>query len=171
MRAAGTGWRFAKGKQHMDGHRALIYSRVRKNKLDPADTDFSRAERNQQVLNAVAGEADRLRDAAQAAVHRRRPARAARDRHLDAGVPLARLVEVPLERRTTLHCRLGRRGERRRLHPSARGEPRVISGIQGRLGAAAAPPPACPGSGAFGPGCSDREPKDARASVSPLRAR
>ena len=49
------GWRFPKGKQHMDGHRALIYSRVRKNKLDPSDTDFSRAERNQQVLQAVAG--------------------------------------------------------------------------------------------------------------------
>ena len=49
------GWRFAKGKQHMDGHRALIYSRVRKNALDPSDTDFARAERNQQVLNAVAG--------------------------------------------------------------------------------------------------------------------
>ena len=48
------GWRFAKGKQHMDGRRALIYSRVRKNKLNPADTDFSRAEHNQQVLNAVA---------------------------------------------------------------------------------------------------------------------
>ncbi len=39
----------------MDGHRALIYSRVRKNALDPSDTDFARAERNQQVLNAVAG--------------------------------------------------------------------------------------------------------------------
>jgi LCP family protein required for cell wall assembly len=49
------GWRFAKGKQHMDGHRALIYARVRKNKLNPADTDFSRAEHNQQVLQAVAG--------------------------------------------------------------------------------------------------------------------
>ena len=49
------GWRFAKGKQHMDGHRALIYSRVRKNTLNPADTDFSRAEHNQQVLQAVAG--------------------------------------------------------------------------------------------------------------------
>ena len=48
------GWRFAKGKQHMDGHRALIYSRVRKNTLDPSDTDFARAERNQQVLQAVA---------------------------------------------------------------------------------------------------------------------
>ena len=53
--ASWPGWRFAKGKQHMDGHRALIYSRVRKNALNPADTDFSRAEHNQQVLQAVAG--------------------------------------------------------------------------------------------------------------------
>jgi LCP family protein required for cell wall assembly len=49
------GWRFAKGNQHMDGKRALIYSRVRKNELNPADTDFSRAEHQQEVLQAVAG--------------------------------------------------------------------------------------------------------------------
>ena len=48
------GWRFRKGKQHMDGRRALIYSRVRKNALDPSETDFERAERNQQVLDALA---------------------------------------------------------------------------------------------------------------------
>jgi LCP family protein required for cell wall assembly len=49
------GWRFAKGTQHMDGRRALIYSRVRKNALDPAETDITRGERNQQVLQAVMG--------------------------------------------------------------------------------------------------------------------
>src|SRR4029079_12750450 len=49
------GWRVARGRQRMAAHRARIYSRVRKNALDPSDTDFSRAERNQQVLNAVAG--------------------------------------------------------------------------------------------------------------------
>ena len=48
------GWRFRKGKQHMDGRRALIYSRVRKNALDPSETDFERAARNQQVLDALA---------------------------------------------------------------------------------------------------------------------
>jgi LCP family protein required for cell wall assembly len=47
------GWRFNKGKQHLDGRRALIYSRVRKNLLNPADTDISRGERNQQVLQAL----------------------------------------------------------------------------------------------------------------------
>jgi LCP family protein required for cell wall assembly len=49
------GWRFHKGNQHMNGKRALIYSRVRKNELDPSETDFERAERNQQVLDAIAG--------------------------------------------------------------------------------------------------------------------
>ena len=47
------GWRFAKGKQHLNGQRALIYSRVRKNALDPAESDITRGERNQQVLQAL----------------------------------------------------------------------------------------------------------------------
>jgi len=37
----------------MDGRRALIYSRVRKNSLNPADTDISRTERQQDVLTAL----------------------------------------------------------------------------------------------------------------------
>ena len=47
------GWRFRKGPQHMSGKRALIYSRVRKNLLNPADTDISRTERQQDVLRAM----------------------------------------------------------------------------------------------------------------------
>jgi LCP family protein required for cell wall assembly len=47
------GWRFAKGTHHMDGRRALIYARIRKNALDPAESDITRGERNQQVLQAV----------------------------------------------------------------------------------------------------------------------
>ena len=35
---SGTGWRFAKGTQHMNGERALIYSRIRENQLDPRET-------------------------------------------------------------------------------------------------------------------------------------
>ena len=42
------GWRFHKGTQHMDGHRALIYSRIRENRLNPADTDISRGQRQQE---------------------------------------------------------------------------------------------------------------------------
>ncbi len=51
------GWRFAKGKQHMDGRRALVYSRIRENRLDPSETDLDRARRQQQVVQATA---DRL---------------------------------------------------------------------------------------------------------------
>ena len=47
------GWRFHKGVQHMDGHRALIYSRIRENQLNPADTDISRGEHQQQVMQAT----------------------------------------------------------------------------------------------------------------------
>ena len=50
------GWRFAKGSQHMNGERALIYSRIRENQLNPAETDFTRSARQQAVLNAVTSE-------------------------------------------------------------------------------------------------------------------
>jgi LCP family protein required for cell wall assembly len=48
------GWRFRKGTQHMSGQRALIYSRIRENMLDPAETDVTRGARQQDVMNAVA---------------------------------------------------------------------------------------------------------------------
>jgi len=47
------GWRFSKGMQHMDGQRALVYSRIRTNQLDPSDTDISRGGRQQAVADAV----------------------------------------------------------------------------------------------------------------------
>jgi len=47
------GWRFAKGNQHMDGRRALAYSRIRVNELDPSETDVQRTERQQAVADAV----------------------------------------------------------------------------------------------------------------------
>jgi LCP family protein required for cell wall assembly len=47
------GWRFAKGWQHMNGRRALIYSRIRENQLDPRDTDITRGGRQQAVLRAA----------------------------------------------------------------------------------------------------------------------
>ena len=37
----------------MSGQRALIYSRVRKNALNPAESDITRGERNQAVLQAL----------------------------------------------------------------------------------------------------------------------
>jgi LCP family protein required for cell wall assembly len=50
------GWRFAKGTQRMDGRRALVYSRIRTNRLDPSDTDVSRGGRQQAVAEAVGDE-------------------------------------------------------------------------------------------------------------------
>jgi LCP family protein required for cell wall assembly len=47
------GWRFEKGRQHMDGRRALVYSRIRTNQLDPSDTDITRGSRQQLVADAV----------------------------------------------------------------------------------------------------------------------
>ena len=49
------GWRFEKGAQHMNGQRALVYSRIRENRLDPAETDLDRSRRQQQVIQATAG--------------------------------------------------------------------------------------------------------------------
>lgn len=50
------GWRFEAGEQEMDGRRALIYSRVRENRLDPADNDLTRGGRQQDVVEAIADE-------------------------------------------------------------------------------------------------------------------
>jgi polyisoprenyl-teichoic acid--peptidoglycan teichoic acid transferase len=47
------GWRFEKGDHELNGRRALIYSRIRENRLDPAENDLSRAERQQDVLQAL----------------------------------------------------------------------------------------------------------------------
>ena len=49
------GWRFEKGKQTMDGRRALIYSRIRENQLDPSENDLTRGERQQAVVEAMTG--------------------------------------------------------------------------------------------------------------------
>ena len=48
------GWRFPKGAQHMNGQRALIYSRIRENMLNPAETDITRGSRQQLVMDALA---------------------------------------------------------------------------------------------------------------------
>jgi polyisoprenyl-teichoic acid--peptidoglycan teichoic acid transferase len=48
------GWRFEKGPQHMNGRRALVYSRIRVNRLDFSETDVARQKRQQQVIQATA---------------------------------------------------------------------------------------------------------------------
>jgi LCP family protein required for cell wall assembly len=48
------GWRFKPGEQELDGQHALVYARVRKNLDNPRDTDISRGQRQQQVVQAIA---------------------------------------------------------------------------------------------------------------------
>jgi LCP family protein required for cell wall assembly len=55
--ASWPGWRFRKGEQTMDGRRALVYSRIRENRLDAGDSDASRAGRQQQVVQAIMSKA------------------------------------------------------------------------------------------------------------------
>ena len=78
--ATWTGWHFEKGTQHMDGRRALAYSRVRENQLDPADNDITRGERQQAVAQAITDKLAGVGYVPPIAVRRRRPPEAARHR-------------------------------------------------------------------------------------------
>ncbi len=51
--ATWTGWHFHKGPTHMTGHQALIFSRIRENRLDPSWTDFARQHDQQLVEQAT----------------------------------------------------------------------------------------------------------------------
>ena len=52
----GPGWSIAAGKHHLDGKNALAYARIRKS---AGESDFTRAERQQQVLIAIRDKAVR----------------------------------------------------------------------------------------------------------------
>jgi LCP family protein required for cell wall assembly len=47
------GWRFAKGKHELSGRQALVYSRIRENRLDPGENDLTRTSRQQSVIQGV----------------------------------------------------------------------------------------------------------------------
>ncbi|HEY6779985.1 MAG TPA: LCP family protein [Thermoleophilaceae bacterium] len=50
------GLTFHKGEQHLDGERALGFSRIRKNNCQPSETDVDRAARQQKVLDGIKGQ-------------------------------------------------------------------------------------------------------------------
>jgi LCP family protein required for cell wall assembly len=141
------GWRFQKGVQHMNGHRALIYSRIRENRLNNADTDSSRGLRQQQVMQAT------LSKLASAGTFFRLPFSGG-----DLLKPLATDLSTPqflqlgwvkFRAGSTLHCRLGGKvyGD-----GFITGDQDNIAVIQMVLGNSAAQPPP-PGSGLYGAGC------------------
>ncbi len=143
------GWRFAKGEQHMDGRRALIYARVRKNLLNPADTDFSRAEHNQQVLQAVAGKLTSFWTLVKMPfIGDDLLAPITTDLSTHAFLSLG-WTKFRSSSGGTLHCRLG--GE-----PSGGdiiGESEENHAVIAMVSGASAPQPPPPGSGPFGAGC------------------
>jgi len=141
------GWRFHKGVQHMDGHRALIYSRIRENRLNPADTDISRGLRQQQVMQAT------LSKLASPGTFFRLPFSGG-----NLMKPLAtdlstwqfiQLAWVKFRAGSTLHCRLGGKDYGDGF---ITGDQENIAVIQMVLGNSAPQPPP-PGSGLYGAGC------------------
>jgi LCP family protein required for cell wall assembly len=141
------GWRFHKGMTHMSGHTALIYSRIRENRLNPADSDISRGVHQQQVMQAT------LSKLASAGTFFRLP--------FEGGSllkPLStdlttnefiQLAWIKFRAATTLHCRLGGRdlGDGY-LQPSENNR-LVMLEVLGQ----SAPQPPNPADGPFGPGC------------------
>jgi LCP family protein required for cell wall assembly len=151
--ATWEGWRFGKGTQEMDGRRALIYSRIRQNRLDPADNDLTRNARQQQVLDGIANEVTsvktwfRLPWVGDDLV---KPLTT----DLSAGQMLQLgWVRFRADDSRALHCRLG--GE-----PTTIGGESVILGGEENVAALSmftgrsAPQPPPPGSGSFGAGCA-----------------
>ncbi len=145
-----NGWRFAAGEQTMSGRRALVYSRIRENRLDPAENDLTRGERQQAVVRAIGDEVTSFSTLV------RMPfladdliAPLATD--LSAG-QFGQLAWVKVRSGSTLRCRLGG------TPTSIGGESFLIGSEENRnvilmfLGVSAPQPPP-PGTGLFGPGC------------------
>jgi polyisoprenyl-teichoic acid--peptidoglycan teichoic acid transferase len=146
------GYRFGKGWQHMDGKRALIYSRIRENQLDPSESDITRGERQQQVMRAV------LRKLLGFSTFLKLPFDGS-DLLEPLTTDLSAWQFVQLGwvmkragQKDALHCRLGGTA-------TSIGGASVIVGTEENLSVVqmvtgrSAPQPPPPGSGPFGPGC------------------
>jgi LCP family protein required for cell wall assembly len=141
------GWRFQKGVHHLNGHQALIYSRIRENRLNAGDTDITRGERQQAVMQAT------LSKLASVSTFFKLPFNGG-----DLLAPIStdlkatqfmQLAWIKFRAGATLHCRLGGRdyGD-----GYITGDEANIAVIQMVLGNSAPQPPP-PGSGPYGPGC------------------
>jgi LCP family protein required for cell wall assembly len=141
------GWHFAKGVQHMDGERALIYSRIRENRLNPGDSDITRVVRQQEVMQQT------LSKLASASTFFRLP--------FSGGKLLSPIATdlstwqfmqlgwVKFRAGTTLHCRLGGKDYGDGYITGTEENIAVIQMVVGN----SAPQPPPPGSGPYGPGC------------------
>ena len=138
------GWRFAKGEQHMNGMRALVYSRVRKNLLNPGRHGHLAHRAPAGRPPGDAAQDDERLEPREDAVHRLEAREAARDGPLDGAVPPARLglqarPRAPLPprrdagdaaRRSVGDRQRGRRQGTR--HPRRRGQDRAATAASRR---------------------------------------
>jgi anionic cell wall polymer biosynthesis LytR-Cps2A-Psr (LCP) family protein len=139
------GWRFAKGPQHMDGTRALVYSRIRENKLNPRETDLTRGTRQQEVIQAL------LARLTSVGVLIKLPfIGGGIMRPLTTDLSAGQLIQLAIVKKragSELHCRLGGTTLGSDLIPDEEIH-RTIAAFLGN----SAPQPPLPGS-AFGSGC------------------
>ena len=146
------GWRFRAGEQEMDGRRALIYARIRQNQLNPGESDITRGERQQAVVQAMADEVVSF------GTFVRGPFIAGDlVRPLATDLSSAQLLQLGWRKFRTpdsgrLRCRLGgvavSEGGVSYIQGSEENRS-VIAMVTGQ----SAPQPPPPGSGPFGPGC------------------
>jgi LCP family protein required for cell wall assembly len=141
------GWRFHKGVTHMDGHTALIYSRIRENRLDPAWTDFKRSQNQQAVMQATLSKlASPMRffslpfDGSSLL--------AAISTDLSTW-DFMQLGWVKFRAGEILHCRLGGSATGNGYITGTEENIQVVQEVLGH----SAPQPPAPGTGLFGPGC------------------
>jgi LCP family protein required for cell wall assembly len=141
------GWRFHKGRTHMDGHTALIYSRIRENRLDPSWTDFKRSQNQQAVMQATL---------AKLASPSRFFSLPFNGSSLLAPIStdlstwdFMQLAWVKFRAGNVVHCRLGGSATGNGFITSTQENIQVVQEVLGN----SAPQPPAPGSGLFGPGC------------------
>jgi polyisoprenyl-teichoic acid--peptidoglycan teichoic acid transferase len=142
-------WHFAKGRIHMDGRHALAYSRIRKT-TDPRDSDITRTERQQRVMQALAHQLTspwnvfHLRAIGQDIARPLSTDLTARD--------MLELGWVKFRSGRTLQCHLGGTGEFIDGQDAIAPSPQNLSVVQMFLGKQAPQPPT-PGS-LLAPGCT-----------------
>ena len=141
------GWRFHKGMTHMNGHTALIYSRIRENRLDPSWTDFKRSQNQQAVMQAT------LSKLASPTRFFSLPFTGS-----DLLAPIStdlstwdfmQLAWVKFRAGEVVHCRLGGSATGSGFITSTQENIQVVQEVLGN----SAPQPPAPGTGLFGPGC------------------
>ncbi|MDQ2982674.1 MAG: LCP family protein [Actinomycetota bacterium] len=140
------GWRFHKGKQHMSGRTALIYSRVRENRLNPRDSDITRGARQQQVLQTVMNKL-----ASVSTVLKLPFIGGDLLRPLATDLSAGQFLQIGwLKKRAgkTIRCRLGGSSTGSYITPSE-DNPNVLLMFQGK----SAPQPPAPSNDTYPPGC------------------